>query len=56
MVSINKIEEDSEEPLTIEVKENVEKYVQGVRASSDLGSRKRREEALEVELTDVWGE
>lgn len=54
MVTINKIEEDSEETIIIESKENVEKYVQGIRASSDLGSRKRRDEALELELNDLW--
>ena len=54
MVSINKIEEDSEEPLNIEIKENIEKYVQSIRASSDLGSRRRREETLQFELADLW--
>ena len=37
-----------------EFSENVRTYGAGIRASTDLGSRKRRFEGLEKELNDIW--
>lgn len=59
MVSISKIDEDSDispgdESSELQSFENVTKYVQGIRSSSDLGSRKRRDEALESELSPIF--
>ena len=49
-VSITK--EEDEQSLGFPA--NVLAYGLGMRASTDLGSRKRRDEALEFELRDVW--
>jgi hypothetical protein len=35
--------------------EAVKKYGAGIRASTDLGSRKRRDEGLEMDLKQIWG-
>lgn len=57
MVSINKVEEDSEAALeSVNFPTNVLSYGQAMRASTDLGSRRRREEALESELIELWVE
>lgn len=56
IVSINKIEEDSETTTHQPFPVNVLAYSQGIRASTDLGSRKRRDDALELELADLWKE
>lgn len=57
MVSINKVEEESEAALeSVNFPSNVLLYGQAMRASTDLGSRRRREEALESELVELWVE
>lgn len=56
MVSINKAEEDSESFVSENFQPNVLAYGQGMRASTDLGSRRRRDEALEIELASLWAE
>lgn len=53
MVSIARVEEEADAIVEAESSENVSKYVQGIRASSDLGSRRRRDEALESELSPL---
>lgn len=55
MVSINKIEEDPDIIMAVDdFPKNVEAYGQGMRGSTDLGSRRRREDALELELSELW--
>lgn len=56
MVSINKVEEDSETIVSENFPPNVLAYGQGMRASTDLGSRRRRDDALEIELASLWAE
>ena len=56
MVSINKVEEDSETTVSDNFPTNVLAYGQGMRASTDLGSRRRRDDALEIELAPLWTE
>lgn len=56
MVSINKVEEDSENTVSENFPANVLAYGQGMRASTDLGSRRRRDDALEIELAPLWAE
>ena len=56
MVSINKVEEDSETIVSENFPTNVLTYGQAMRASTDLGSRRRRDDALELELAEVWKE
>jgi hypothetical protein len=41
-------------PDKTDFSENALKYGTGMRASTDLGSRKRRDEALEAELAELW--
>jgi hypothetical protein len=54
MVTINKVEEDSDSFISESFSSNVLAYGQSIRASSDLGSRRRRDEALELELAEAW--
>jgi len=54
MVTVNKVEEDSENIVSESFLPNVLAYGQSIRASSDLGSRRRRDDALELELAEVW--
>ncbi|MBL0104616.1 MAG: DUF262 domain-containing protein [Bacteroidetes bacterium] len=56
MVSINKVEEETETMVSNHFAPNVLLYGAGIRASSDLGSRRRRDEALEAELVELWAE
>lgn len=57
MVSINRVVEDAdgfEFTESTNFSPNALAYGQGMRASTDLGSRRRRDEALELELADLW--
>jgi hypothetical protein len=63
MVTINKVTDDGAEiPAMVDIvgnsnlPPNVVAYGQSIRASSDLGSRRRRHDALELELEELWKE
>jgi len=52
--SISKLDEEVLPIIPENVPANVTNYGQGMRASTDLGSRRRRDEALELELLILW--
>lgn len=56
MVSINKVEDELEPSVSGNFPPNVLAYGQGMRGSTDLGSRRRRDDALEIELAEIWAE
>ncbi|MFH0735096.1 MAG: DUF262 domain-containing protein [bacterium] len=55
-LSINRSDIDSELIPDDQIETNAILYGQGVRASTDLGSRRRRDDALEDELSTLWNE
>lgn len=52
-IQVNKFVK-TEEDETVKLSDDVKKYGSGIRASTDLGSRKRRSEALSNVLQEIW--